>query len=273
MSRTSPALTLWLATAIAGALGCAKADPGGEGDGGGGGDGGGSGDAGCGDACDQDGDGVPDASDQCPDTPAGSVVNQVGCADSQVTPTLAPEFPPYGLTWTPTGELGRAGGLTWTYTGIQRADRFHIYWVVCDDPATPCGLSLDGPIDVAAEHWQFSAGGSDLIAGRLYFTLATGIALADGSTRPLSGRLTVRIVDASDAPLRFAELATLGVPGRAGQFGAEIPGVGFTVHVLAEVQDTLTSTWTPYLDYYDAAPTAEPGGGVTTSFGGSFYDE
>ena len=32
-----------------------------------------------------------------------------------------------------------------------------------------------------------------------------------------------------------------------------------------------SSTWTPYLDYYDAAPTPVVGGGVTTSFGGSFY--
>ena len=55
-------------------------------------------------------------------------------------------FPPFGLTWTPSGELGRAGGLTWTYTGIQRGDLFHIWWVVCDDPGMPCGLSLDGPI-------------------------------------------------------------------------------------------------------------------------------
>jgi hypothetical protein len=39
------------------------------------------------------------------------------------------------------------------------------------------------------------------------------------------------------------------------------------------VQDTTTTTWTPYLDYYDAAPTPVAGMGTTTSFGGSFYDK
>jgi hypothetical protein len=34
------------------------------------------------------------------------------------------------------------------------------------------------------------------------------------------------------------------------------------------------TTWLPYLDYYDAAPTPDPGGGdITTSFAGSFYSE
>lgn len=230
-------------------------------------------DASCGDACDADADGVPDGGDACPDTPAGEPVNPDGCADSQVAPTLEPEFPPYGLTWTPTGDLGRAGGLTWTYTGLDRGDLFHVYWVVCDDPSTPCGLSLDGAINAPSEGWQLSATESDLPAGRLVFTNATGILLADTTTRPLSGRLTVTIVDASDAPIPFAELAALGVPGRAGEYGAEIPGTGFEVVALAEVQDTLTSTWTPYLDYYDAAPTPETGGGTAVSFGGSFYDE
>src|SRR5450432_1167867 len=92
-------------------------------------------------SCDSDGDGVLDPNDQCPGTPPGSVVNKNGCADSQLTPKVEPKFPSYGLTWTPTGSLGRAGGLTWTYTGIQRGDLSHIYWVVCDDPAQPCGMS------------------------------------------------------------------------------------------------------------------------------------
>jgi hypothetical protein len=237
-----------------------------------GGDGGARGDASCGDACDQDGDGVPDSLDQCPDTPPGEVVNQVGCADSQVSPTLEPTFPPFGLTWTPTGDLGRPEGLTWTYTGIERGDRFHIYWILCDDPATPCGLSLDGPIDAPAESWVLSAADSDLPAGRLVFTNATSIPLATGGATPLTGRLTVTIVDAAGAPLPFAGVDTLGVPARAGRHGAEIPGTGFTVTARADVRDA-SSPWTPYLDYYDAAPTPATGGETAVSLGGSFYAE
>src|SRR5690349_21830965 len=124
---------------------------------------------GCGSNCDSDMDGVVDGVDQCPNTPPGQPVNKVGCADSQLTPVLVAEFPPFGLAWTPTGDLAGAGGLTWTYTGIDRGDLFHIYWIVCDDPATPCGLSLDGPIDAAAG-WTFSGASSNLPAGTLVYT-------------------------------------------------------------------------------------------------------
>ncbi|HEY5950258.1 MAG TPA: hypothetical protein VIV40_32415, partial [Kofleriaceae bacterium] len=188
---------------------------------------------------------------------------------SQLTPTLVP-FPPFNLTWTPTGDLGRAGGLTWTYVGIERKDLFHIYWIVCDDPATPCGLSLDGAIDAVTENWQFSAASSDLANGKLVFTNTTHIALADATNPPLNGRLTITISDAG-TPIPCADVATLHVTARSGSYGAEIKGTAFTVVALGEVQVPATTTWTPYLDYYDAAPTPTAGAGVTTSFGGSFY--
>lgn len=238
---------------------------------GGGSQGGAGGDTTCVTMCDEDGDGVLDDVDECPDTPTGEPVNDVGCADSQLEPTKEEMWPPYGLTWTPTGDLGRAGGLTWTYTGIDHADLFHIYWIVCDDAATPCGVSLDGPIDVVTEEWQFSAADSNLPGGTAVFLNATNIALADGTSPAVTGRLTVTIVDENDAPIPFADLATLGVAGADGEYGAEIPGAGYTVVAIIEVQNA--ATWTPYLDYFDAAPTPNPGPGTAVSFGGSFYDE
>ncbi|HVK88056.1 MAG TPA: hypothetical protein VM513_28245, partial [Kofleriaceae bacterium] len=167
----------------------------------------GSGDAGCGALCDADHDGVVDSEDQCPGTSSIETVNMVGCAESQVPWMLQP-WPPFGLTWTPSGDLGRAGGLTWNYVGIQRGSLFRIDWLLCDDPDTPCGLSLDGPID-ATESWFFSASESDLAGGKLVFTSSTHIALDDGSAPARAGRLTVTIVDAADAPLPFASVATL----------------------------------------------------------------
>jgi hypothetical protein len=261
----------YILTALA-AAGCAKAAQG-TGDSG---MGSGSGtdadlaDASCGDHCDHDGDGVFDPMDMCPDTPTGQPVNHLGCADSQLTPTLQPTFPPFNLTWTPTGDLGRAGGLTWSYMGIERGDLFHIYWIVCDDPATPCGVSLDGPIDNAAEHWAFSAADSDLPMGKLVLTSTTNIALADTTTRPLSARVTLTITGAANAAIPFETVGALGVTARAGTHGAEIPATTFKVVALAEVKDS-TSAWTPYLDYYDAAPTPTTGGQTSVSFGGSFY--
>lgn len=226
----------------------------------------------CGSDCDTDMDGVRDGSDQCPSTPPGQPVNKVGCADSQLTPVLVPEFPPFGLTWTNTGDLGRAGGLTWTYAGIARGDLFHIYWIVCDDPSTPCGLSLDGPIDAPAG-WVFSAASSNLAGGTLVFTNSTHIVHADGTTVPLTGRLTLTLVDGSNVALPFASVASLGVQARSGTYGAEIPGTAYSVNAIAEVQEANATTWTPYLDYYDAAPTSMTGSGTTVSYGASFYDK
>ena len=42
---------------------------------------------------------------------------------------------------------------------------------------------------------------------------------------------------------------------------------------MIETVRSVTATWTPYLDYYDAAATPDPGAGTSVSFGGSFYDE
>jgi len=241
-----------------------------------GGDGASGGDGGkCDGACDSDGDGVPDQSDKCPGTPKGAKVNKDGCADSQLTAKLNPAWPPYGLTWTNSGELGRAGGLTWTYTGIQRGDLFHIYWILCDDPAEPCGLSLDGPVDVPNEKWTYSATDSDLTNGKIVYTNTTNILLADNSTVPLSGRLTVTIVDANNAPIPFADVATLGVTARDGKYGAEIKGTGYKVVAIGEVEDS-TNVWTPYADYYDKAATpdtGDAGGNIYVSYGGYFYDK
>ncbi len=288
LSLNPLAVVVVAATGLLATVGCAKgtdvdADPGvssaggsvsngGEGgtSNGGSSQGGAGGDAPCVTMCDQDDDGVLDDGDECPDTPMGEPVNDVGCAESQLEPTLAEMWPPYGLTWTSSGDLGRSGGLTWTYTGIDHADLFHIYWILCDDPGTPCGVSLDGPIDVTNEQWQFSAADSDLSGGTVVFLNATNIALADNSNPAVTGRLTVTIVDENDAAIPFAALATLGVSGAAGAYGAEILGAGFTVSAIIEVQDG--ATWTPYLDYVDAAATPDPGPGTAVSFGGSFYD-
>lgn len=263
--------TLRVVPLLFAALGaCANAKEQGDPDGGGGGgDGQGSADAGCGDLCDADHDGVVDSADQCPNSSSLVTVNDEGCAESQLPWTLQP-FPPFGLQWTPSGDPGRAGGLTWTYVNIERGDLFRIDWLICDDPATPCGISLDGPIETS-ERWFFNLSDTDLAGGRLSFTNSTRIALEDGSTPARAGRLTVTIVDGANVPIPFATIATLGVTPRDATYGAEITGTAFTVNVLTEIQDPISLTWTPSTDYYDAAPTPMTGGGVTSSFGGSFY--
>lgn len=249
------------------AAGCAKANTASPDDSGGGN----GGDASCGEQCDADMDHVVDLVDMCPNTPLGAVVNQVGCSDAQVNPTLQP-FPAFGLTWVPSGDIGKAGGLTWMYTGIMRKDLFHITWIVCDDPGTPCGVSLDGPIDSPAENWTFSPTDSDFPNGKAVFTNTTRIRLFDTTTPILDGRLTITAFDPLDVPIAFAPVATLGVTPRLGTHGIEIIGTSFKILAIIEVKDA-TSAWTPYIDYYNAAPTPTAGGDTFVSFGGSFYGE
>ena len=208
-----------------------------------------------------------------PDAPCTSCDGGSGSGTDAGGPKLEKNFPPYGLSWTPTGDMGRAGGLTWAYTGINRGSLTHIWWILCDDPLNPCGLSMAGPIDRPTEAWLYDATRSDLTNGTVAFTNTTRMALADGSFAALPGRLTLNIVDGSGAPLVFASVVSLGGFARAGQYGAEIPGTAFTLSLLGEVQDPTTQTWTPYLDYYDAAPTPPSGGNITVDLDGFFYDE
>jgi hypothetical protein len=232
-------------------------------------------DASCAPNCDSDGDGVPDQNDQCPNTPKGQPVNQVGCADSQLTPVLNPNFPPYGLTFSPSGDPGRAGGLVWSYSGITRGDLFHIYWVVCDDPTTPCGMSLAGAIDTAAQ-WTLDITNTDLPNGKLVFTNMTHVVLADGTNPTLNGRQTITIIDpaSNNTAIPFANVITLMIPPRKAQFGAEITGTDFQVNVLTEIQDPASGTWTPYLDWYDNAHAPDDAGmAATYSLDGEFYDK
>ena len=71
----------------------------------------------------------------------------------------------------------------------------------------------------------------------------------------------------------IGDLNSLGIVGRDGEYGTEVKGAGYTITMLIEVQDA-AAVWTPYLDYYDTAPTPEMGMGLAQlSIGGSFYAE
>ena len=119
----------------------------------------------------------------------------------------------------------------------------------------------------AASRWGFGLAG-----GVLVFTNTTQIILFDASVVPLTGRMSLTIVGEGGVPLAFEEVGAAGVPARDGLYAAEVPGTTFTVTTRIEVQDS-GMVLTPYLDYYDAAPTPDPGTGTSVSFGGSFYDE
>ena len=254
-----------LALAMVAAAGCAR---GGDGGGGGGGE---TVDGSCGDQCDSDSDGVSTRWTSARTRRRARWSTAKGALTRSSRQSSSPTFPPYNLMWTSGGDIGRPGGLTWTYEGIQRGDLFHIYWIICDDPLQPCGISLDGPIDKPSESWKFSATDSDLPAGKVVFTNITAIALDGGSSQALDGRLTIRSCPRRTS--RFRSDRQRARRARAcGCLWRRDSGTGYKVAALIEVRDT-SGTWTPYLDYYDAAPTPMMGGSTSVSFGASFYSK
>jgi len=226
---------------------------------------------GTGTAPDSDGDGIPDAVDACPGTPAGSAVNAAGCALSQTMARANPAFPPYGLTLTSMGNSGRAGGLTWNYTGINTSGHFAIYWVALDDPAFgPYGISLNGPVQ-AGTAVALSTADSNLAAGLAVFEGTTSIALLTG-TIAVPTRLILSVVDQASNPIPWQTTAALGIDADLGTYALVVPTVanaGFTVNAQAQVFNGIV--WQPYLDYYDAAAKVSSGNAFI-SYGGTFYD-
>jgi hypothetical protein len=111
----------------------------------------------------------------------------------------------------------------------------------------------------------------------LVFADSTHVALADGTTPSLAGRMTVTIVDANAVPIPFEPVAMFGITARNAAYAAEIKTTGFVVTALEEVQDPTTAVYTPALDYYDAAktppPTTDAGGNSFSSIDGAFYDK
>jgi hypothetical protein len=249
---------------------------GGGGMGGSGGSAGGAGGMGGG-APDADGDGVPDVLDLCPGTPPMTVVNSRGCSESQaVAKVNADAFPPYGAMFTQSGDPGRAGGVTYAYTGINFASDgglFDIYWVLNDDSAFgPYGISLDGPV-MMDETWSLSMVDSMLANGLAVFSGNTHIHLFDGTLPPLMSRLTVTATSGSN-PLAWQTTAALGVMPDLGTMAVQVPkgsATALTISAKAEVFDG--TNWIPYLDYYDAAKTPPEAKEAFISYGGSFYQK
>jgi len=92
---------------------------------------------------DADGDGVPDSLDQCPDTPAGSIVNANGCSIDQLVPC---EGPISGGTWKNHGQYVSAiahVSKTFRQQGlISGRERGHI---VSAAARSDCGKKAKGP--------------------------------------------------------------------------------------------------------------------------------
>ncbi len=197
---------------------------------------------------------------------------------------------------------GVAGGITWTFggggdtattdlscplAGVDPPGQFNtnrfakLYWGSDGSAGKRPGVSMDGPIDVAAETLIFALGESDRSQGKLVWSGTThmdwcnaaGCGAFTNST--IDTRLPVTITDMADTPVNLDDPATVGISN------AEVGGVvGVTdglrnfkanLQVLARFQgDTDFQPAETFFNGFHHPPT---GSLYRTEFQGAFWYE
>ena len=150
------------------------------------------------------------------------------------------------VSFTTSGDIGRAGGLTWTYSGIDSSllSQFaSLEW----GPANSTSVKLamdDGTFANPNDVLSFDAADSDL---------ANGVAVWEGGpisflTGNTGTRLTVAVTDLSNTPIAFQTTSGYGD-------GATVPITGnFKAHLELDIGGG--SSWSPYLDAFDSTQPA-----------------
>jgi uncharacterized repeat protein (TIGR01451 family) len=177
------------------------------------------------------------------------------------TTTIGPVFPAPGSgTWTSTGtptggEIGKAGGITWSYTGVDPTQFDQMVWGL-GYPTFPATFSFG--LDTAA--LAFDPATSSLSGGVLNFTGSAEFPNLDGSTPSYPVRLQVTTATGPSAFVDPGSLTGLTVDPGA---GGVLPVTGdFSVNLIIEVSTDGGTTWTPANDYFNNTPHTA---GVSTS--------
>jgi hypothetical protein len=186
-----------------------------------------------------------------------------GLAAAATPPPTGPVYPPPGgVTLGSSGDIGRAGGHTFTYSDLQLWRFDPLMWGVFGTDGAK--LAMDGAIDAPGETLSYSSADSSLGAGLLRFT---GSAVLPGvGTFPT--RVTIRPMTPAGAPLPLTDAAQAQLPPGLG--GVAVITGDYKANILFEVLSG--SSWVPAKDFFDAAPTSpSQDGDLITSFGGGFY--
>lgn len=175
--------------------------------------------------------------------------------------TIGPVFPAPGSgTWTSTGtpaggEIGKSGGITWSYTGVDPTQFDQMVWGL-GYPNFPATFSFGLNTATLA----FDSATSDLGGGILNFTGTAQFPNLDGSTPSYPVRLQVTTLTGPSAFADPASLTGLTVDPSA---GGVLPVTGdFSVKLIIEVSTNGGTTWTPANDYFNSTPHTA---GVSTS--------
>ncbi len=168
-------------------------------------------------------------------------------------PTTGPVFPAPGSgTWTSTGtptggEIGKAGGITWSYAGVDPTQFLQMVWGL-GYPEIPSTFSFG--LNTATLAYDATA--SNLAGGSLVFDGSAAFPNLNGSTPSYPVRLVVTTLSGPSAFVPTASLSGLTVDPSA---GGVLPVTGdFSVNLVIEVSTNGGSTWTPANDYFNATP-------------------
>jgi hypothetical protein len=217
---------------------------------------------------------APDATPD-KDPPAAQFSAEAGSFNTQSISAGGPVYPAHpGQGATGTGNQGRSGGRTWTYTGIEPGR----YSVLAWGPSVAIQSAMDGLVDAAGETMTFSSGLSNLAGGVAVWTGATTVNTVSHGPTGVETRFTLRVTEGGvPVPLTHISDADLSDLGLAAGVAAvrRIATTSFAANLLFEGRTPILfgNNWTPFLDLYDAARTSfgAPSGQAITSFGGGFY--
>ena len=170
--------------------------------------------------------------------------------------------PVAGVTYTSSGDIGEAGGLTYSFSGLTSAVMAQftdLEWGPADTSAVQ--LSMDG-------NTSFSESGQTLAFNAADSDLAGGTAVWTGSSQyPIAQPSETLTLDT-----RFTMTASTGLIATSGYGdGATVPVSGnFSVNLLFEVSADGGSTWTPATDYFNSQQNVI-GNTIQSSFQGGFF--
>jgi uncharacterized repeat protein (TIGR01451 family) len=180
-----------------------------------------------------------------------------------VQPGVAPLS---GVVFPSTGDIGRAGGLTYHFSGVTALmGQFQkLEWGPADPNSVQ--LSMNGPI-TGANTLTFDPVDSNLAAGTaVWMGNATYPIAQPPATIPLLTRFTMTATDTATSTSITNFNATSGYGDGA---TATVSG-DFSATLLFEVSDNNGASWTPAKDYFDAHQNV-PGNEMFSSFTGAFF--
>jgi len=170
--------------------------------------------------------------------------------------------PVAGVTYTSSGNIGEAGGLTYSFSGLTSAVMAQftdLEWGPADTSAVQLSLDGNASFSETGQTLTYDAADSDLAGGTAVWTGSSQYPIAQPSeTLTLDTRFTMTASTGLIATSGYGDGATVPVSGN------------FSVNLLFEVSADGGTTWTPATDYFNSQQNVI-GNTIQSSFSGGFF--